>query len=67
MTSTELIKIRMVEMDVTITELSNATGIKLRTLKRYIATPETMRLSDLRAINCRLRFSPEQLAKLCRG
>lgn len=54
----------MLEMGYSFTELSNATGIKLRTLKRYVADPDLMRLGDLRAIHNRLRFSDEQLTKL---
>lgn len=64
MTNTEIIRARMLEMGYSFTELSNATGIKLRTLKRYVADPDLMRLGDLRAIHNRLRFSDEQLAKL---
>jgi hypothetical protein len=67
MTRTELIRIRMAEMGFTFESLSNATGIKLRTLKRYVSDPDQMRLGDLRAIHNRLRFSDEQLARLSRS
>mgnify|MGYP006992125842 CR=1 FL=1 len=64
MNRSEIIRIRMIETGNTYVSLSNATGIKLRTLKRYVADPDLMRLGDLRAIHNRLRFSDEQLAKL---
>jgi hypothetical protein len=63
----EIIRIRMAEMGHTYITLSNATGIKLRTLKRYIADPDQMRLGDFRAIHNRLRFSDEQLVKMSRS
>ena len=63
MTRTKMIRIRMLEMGYSFTELSNATGIKLRTLKRYVADPDLMRLGDLRAIHNRLRFSDAELIK----
>ena len=63
MTRTELIRIRMSEMGFTFETLSNATGIKLRTLKRYVSDPDQMRLGDLRAIHNRLRFSDAELIK----
>ena len=63
MTRTELIRIRMSEMGFTFESLSNATGIKLRTLKRYVSDPDQMRLGDLRAIHNRLRFSDAELIK----
>lgn len=63
MNRTELIRVRMVEMGYTYVSLSNATGIALRTLKRYVSDPDLMRLGDLRAIHNRLRFSDEQLVK----
>jgi len=66
MTRSEIIRIRMAEMGHTYITLSNATGIKLRTLKRYIADPDIMRLGDFRAIHNRLRFSDEQLVKMSR-
>jgi hypothetical protein len=56
----------MSEMGFTFESLSQATGIALRTLKRYIADPDIMRLGDLRAIHNRLRFSDEQLVRLSR-
>ena len=64
MTRTAMIKTRMMEMGYSYISLSQATGIALRTLKRYVADPDLMRLGDLRAIHNRLRFSDEQLAKL---
>lgn len=64
MNRTEIIRIRMLETGYSFTELSNATGIKLRTLKRYVSDPDLMRLGDLRAIHNRLRFSDEQLVRL---
>jgi hypothetical protein len=63
MTRTELIRIRMSEMGFTFESLSNATGIKLRTLKRYVSDPDQMRLGDLRAIHNRLRFSDAELIR----
>jgi hypothetical protein len=63
MTRTELIRIRMAEMGFTFESLSNATGIKLRTLKRYVSDPDQMRLGDLRAIHNRLRFSDAELIR----
>ena len=64
MTNTEIIRIRMLERGFTFESLSQATGIKLRTLKRYVSDPDLMRLGDLRAIHNRLRFSDEQLVRL---
>lgn len=64
MNRTKMIRARMLEMGYSFTELSNATGIALRTLKRYVADPDLMRLGDLRAIHNRLRFSDEQLVRL---
>lgn len=64
MNRTKIIRARMLETGYSFTELSNATGIKLRTLKRYVADPDLMRLGDLRAIHNRLRFSDEQLVRL---
>jgi hypothetical protein len=66
-TNKEIIRIRMLEMGYSFTELSNATGIKLRTLKRYVSDPDQMRLGDFRAIHNRLRFSDEQLVKMSRS
>ena len=63
MTNKEIIRIRMLETGHTYVSLSNATGIKLRTLKRYVADPDLMRLGDLRAIHNRLRFSDAELIK----
>lgn len=67
MTRTELIRVRMAEMGYSYISLSNATGIKLRTLKRYVSDPDQMRLGDFRAIHNRLRFSDEQLVKMSRS
>jgi hypothetical protein len=53
----------MAEMGFTFESLSNATGIKLRTLKRYVSDPDQMRLGDLRAIHNRLRFSDAELIR----
>lgn len=64
MTRTAMIKTRMMEMGYSYISLSQATGIALRTLKRYVADPDLMRLGDLRAIHNRLRFSDEQLVRL---
>ena len=66
MNRSEIIRIRMLEAGVTFETLSQATGIKLRTLKRYVSDPDQMRLGDLRAIHNRLRFSDEQLVKMSR-
>ena len=66
MTRSEIIRIRMLEAGVTFESLSQATGIKLRTLKRYVSDPDQMRLGDFRAIHNRLRFSDEQLVKMSR-
>lgn len=63
MTRTELIRVRMAEMGYSYISLSNATGIKLRTLKRYVSDPYQMRLGDLRAIHNRLRFSDAELIR----
>lgn len=63
MNRSEMIRIRMVEMGYTYISLSNATGITLRTLKRYVSDPDLMRLGDFRAIHNRLRFSDEQIVK----
>lgn len=63
MNNTEIIRIRMLEAGVTFEMLSQATGIKLRTLKRYVSDPDQMRLGDLRAIHNRLRFSDAELIK----
>lgn len=63
MNKSEIIRIRMAEMGHTYITLSNATGIKLRTLKRYIANPDIMRIGDLRAIHNRLRFSDAELIR----
>ena len=63
MNNTEIIRIRMLETGHTYVSLSNATGIKLRTLKRYVADPDQMRLGDLRAIHNRLRFSDAELIR----
>ena len=63
MTRSEIIRIRMAEMGHTFESLSNATGIALRTLKRYVADPDQMRLGDLRAIHNRLRFSDAELIR----
>lgn len=63
MTNTEIIRIRMLERGFTFESLSQATGIALRTLKRYVADPDLMRLGDLRAIHNRLRFSDAELIK----
>ena len=63
MTNKEIIRIRMLETGYSFTELSNATGIKLRTLKRYVSDPDQMRLGDLRAIHNRLRFSDAELIR----
>lgn len=67
MTRTAMIKTRMMEMGYSYISLSQATGIALRTLKRYVADPDLMRLGDLRAIHNRLRFSDEQLAKMSKS
>ena len=48
MNRSEIIRIRMLEAGVTFESLSQATGIKLRTLKRYVADPDQMRLGDFR-------------------
>lgn len=61
MTRTKIIRARMLEMGFTFESLSQATGIKLRTLKRYVSDPDLMRLGDLRAIHNRLRFSDAEL------
>ena len=63
MNNTEIIRVRMAEMGYSYISLSNATGIALRTLKRYVADPDQMRLGDLRAIHNRLRFSDAELIK----
>jgi hypothetical protein len=62
-----MIKTRMMEMGYSYVSLSQATGIKLRTLKRYVSDPDQMRLGDFRAIHNRLRFSDEQLVKMSRS
>ncbi len=62
-----MIKTRMMEMGYSYVSLSQATGIKLRTLKRYVSDPDIMRLGDLRASHNRLRFSDEQLVRLSRS
>ena len=62
-----IIRSRMLDMGYTFYRLSQATGIKLRTLKEYVAHPGKMRLGDLRAIHNRLRFTDEQLLKLIKG
>lgn len=63
MTRTAMIKTRMMEMGYSYVSLSQATGIKLRTLKRYVSDPDLMRLGDLRAIHNRLRFSDAELIR----
>lgn len=67
MTRTEIIRIRMLETGFTFEKLSQATGIALRTLKRYVANPDLMRLGDLRAIHNRLRFSDAELIRFGKG
>ena len=63
MNRTELIKTKCIQRETTIQSLSDQTGIKLRTLKRYIHNPDMMPLGALRAIHSRLRFSDEELAR----
>ena len=63
MNRTELIKTKCMQRETTIQSLSDQTGIKLRTLKRYIHNPDMMPLGALRAIHSRLRFSDEELAR----
>lgn len=67
MTRTEMIRVKLVEKQMTVRTLSDQTGIALRTLQRHIKDPDRMTLGELRAIHNRLRFSDEELAKLGRS
>lgn len=65
-TRRDIIRIRITARRMTVKQLSDQTGIKLRTLQRHIADPDSMTLGELRAIHNRLRFTDEELAKFGR-
>ena len=48
-------------------ELSNMTGIKLRTLKRRINEPSTLLIYEFRALDDVLHFNDEDKLKLLAG
>lgn len=67
MDRTKMIRRKCVDREISVTALSDQTGIKLRTLQRHIKDPDRMTLGELRAIHNRLRFSDEELALLGRS
>lgn len=67
MDRTDIIRTRLTARRLSLRELSEQTGIALRTLQRHVKDPDNMTLGELRAIHNRLRFSDEELAKFGRS